>query len=105
MNDTDRNDELIARAGRLSREISPERDLWPGIAEGIARPKRSRFVPLIAQAAAVIVLVGASSMLTYLAVDKEQNPFATITPKLSVEPVAFAQRSIMLIFALAVGIH
>ena len=31
MNDIERDDELIARARELSTEISPQRDLWPGI--------------------------------------------------------------------------
>ena len=61
MSDEDRNDELIAAASGLAKEISPERDLWPGIAEGIAAPKRSRWTPMLAQAAAVVLLIGASS--------------------------------------------
>lgn len=93
MSDTDRNDELIAMAGALKAEISPERDLWPGISEGIARPRRSRWTPILAQAAAVVLLVGASSSVTYLAVSKDKDPFASASPQLTVEPVAFAQRS------------
>ena len=42
MSDMDRNDKYVATASQLATEISPERDLWPGIAEGIARPRRSR---------------------------------------------------------------
>ena len=34
MNDQ-REDRLMAEAGKLSQSISPERDLWPGIAEAI----------------------------------------------------------------------
>ena len=48
----------------------PERDLWPSIEAGIDAPAPS-FLPwqrYLAQAAAVIVLVGGSSGLTYLAV-------------------------------------
>jgi len=40
MNEIERDDELIAAAGKLSTEISPARDLWPGIEDAIARPGR-----------------------------------------------------------------
>ena len=30
------NDKLIESAGRLATEISPERDLWPGVEEAIS---------------------------------------------------------------------
>lgn len=68
MNELERNDELIAAAGKLPAGISPERDLWPGIAEAIAQPQRSRWMPLLAQAAAVVLLIGASSGITYISV-------------------------------------
>lgn len=67
-----REDRLIAMASRLSTEISPQRDLWPDIAVSISTPKRSRWMPVFAQAAAVVLLVGASSSLTYLAVKDQQ---------------------------------
>jgi len=67
MNDINRDDELIAAASTLATEISPEQDLWPGIAAAIARPQGSRWTPMFVQAAAVILLIGASSSLTYLA--------------------------------------
>ncbi|NIL92936.1 MAG: hypothetical protein GTO71_00480 [Woeseiaceae bacterium] len=92
MTDTDRNDELIVKAGGLRTEIAPERDLWPGITEGIARPKRSRFVPMFAQAAAVVLLVGASSLVTYLAMDRDSDPYMVVAPELNMTPVSFAQR-------------
>lgn len=92
MSDTDRNDELIAAGSRLAKDISPERDLWPGIAEGISRPTRSRWTPMLAQAAAVVLLIGASSGLTYLAMGGDQDPFAVMTPELTVAPVSFASR-------------
>jgi hypothetical protein len=68
MNDIERDDKLIAAASALSTEISPEHDLWPGIAEAIGQPQRSRWTPMFAQAAAVVLLIGASSSLTYVAV-------------------------------------
>ena len=76
MNEAD-DDKLIAAASGLATEITPERDLWPGIEEAINRPKRSRWTPMLAQAAAVVLLVGASSMVTYVGVkydDSSQSP-------------------------------
>ena len=60
-------DKLMAQAARLSTEIAPERDLWPDIAAAIEAPqRRSRWMPYLAQAAAVVLLVGASSSITYV---------------------------------------
>lgn len=63
------NDKLTMAARGLATEIAPERDLWPGIAEAITRTpqkaQRSRWTPLLAQAAAVVLLVGASSLVTW----------------------------------------
>jgi hypothetical protein len=66
------NEALMAAAAALPKEIKPGRDLWPGIEQALAS-KQPRIEPrtwqgLFAQAAAVILLVGASSGLTYLAV-------------------------------------
>jgi hypothetical protein len=66
------NEALMAAAAALPKEIKPGRDLWPGIEQALARTQ-PRIEPwnwqgLFAQAAAVILLVGASSGLTYLAV-------------------------------------
>jgi hypothetical protein len=70
MNDTD--DKLTIAAQGLAKEIAPGRDLWPGIAEAITqtprKPQRSRWMPMLAQAAAVVLLVGASSWVTLVAV-------------------------------------
>ncbi len=64
-NETD--DKLMAQAAKLSTEISPERDLWPDIAAAIETPRRrSSWTPYLAQAAAVVLLVGASSSITYM---------------------------------------
>lgn len=68
MNDIERDDKLITTASQLATEISPERDLWPEIEATISRPKRSSWTPMFAQAAAVVLLIGASSSLTYVAV-------------------------------------
>ncbi len=64
-NETD--DKLMAQAARLSTEIAPERDLWPDVAAAIETPRRrSNWLPYLAQAAAVVLLVGASSSITYV---------------------------------------
>ncbi len=75
----ERDDKLIAAAKGLATEISPERDLWPGIARTIATPQRSRWTPLLAQAAAVVLLIGGSSGLTYMEV-KDRQQVATVVP-------------------------
>jgi hypothetical protein len=82
MNDNydERDDELLAMASRLSTEVAPERDLWPGIEAGIAPPQRTRWSPLFAQAAAVVLLVAGSSGVTYLAVtDKYESNQPVLT--------------------------
>ena len=78
MNETD--DKLAQAARGLATEIAPQRDLWPGIEEAISRPKRSRWTPMLAQAAAVVLLVGASSMVTYVVVkyDDAKTPPQTV---------------------------
>jgi len=64
------DDRLTTAARQLATEISPERDLWPEIESAITNPVRERpkWTPMFAQAAAVVLLIGASSGLTYLAV-------------------------------------
>lgn len=57
--------QILADAARLSTEIAPQSDLWPAIEATIAAPKRARRMPYLAQAAAVVLLVGASSGVTY----------------------------------------
>ena len=64
-NETD--DKLMAAAAQLSTEIAPERDLWPDIEACIEAPaRRSSWMPYLAQAAAIVLLVGASSSITYM---------------------------------------
>lgn len=86
-------DELMAMAGRLPAGVTPGRDLWPGIEQAISAPAKTGRGPwntVWAQAAAVLVLVGGSSGLTYLAM---QDTAALTTPvsdgpALVFEPVA-----------------
>ncbi len=92
MNDDERNDTLIAAAGRLPAEISPEQDLWSGIEESIAQPQRRGWMPMFAQVAVVVLLIGASSGLTYFATKSQQQPVQEITPELLFERASFGGR-------------
>jgi hypothetical protein len=84
MNDNDDNifdDELMARAARLTPDIKPERDLWPEIEQRISQPSRSNqsvWNSVWAQAAAVVLLVGGSSGITYLAVNDGADPTTVV---------------------------
>lgn len=76
----------LALARGLATDVMPERDLWPGIEAAIRggreadRPERAalpgRRMTWFAQAAAVLMLVGASSGLTWLAMQDEAGPVA-----------------------------
>jgi len=94
-------DELMLAARRLPAGIAPQRDLWPGIAgaiEDTAREQKgaalSRARPgwnrIFAQAAAVVLLVGGSSGVTWFAMKQDAQPSATVPSAgtLSFEPVA-----------------
>ena len=87
-----REDRLTEAARQLATGIRPQRDLWPGIEQAIAepRPQRSRRTPVFAQAAAVVLLVGASSGLTYLGM-KGDRPVVVerATPEYTFERTAF----------------
>ena len=80
---------LELAAQQLATEIRPERDLWPGIAEAIAKPERSRWTPIFAQAAAIVLLVGASSAITYVAVMDKKGPVTAVAPELVFEQASF----------------
>jgi hypothetical protein len=88
----ERDDKLVAAAKGLATEISPDRDLWPGVARAIATPQRSRWTPLLAQAAAVVLLVGASSGLTYMTVKDRQQVAAVVPANLVFEQASFGSR-------------
>lgn len=83
------DDRLDRLAGELATEIAPERDLWPGIEEAIAQPRRSRRTPMLMQAAAVVLLMGASSAITYVVVKGDDAPTVSIPPELVFEQAAF----------------
>ena len=98
MNDIGHDDKLIAQARGLSTEISPDKDLWPGIEAAISTPQRSRWMPRLAQAAAVVLLVGASSGVTWLTT-KDQVQIVEVVPAgLVFEQASFGGR-----YALGVG--
>jgi hypothetical protein len=89
----DFDDELMARAARLTTAITPERDLWPTIEQRIGEPARSgrsAWNSVWAQAAAVVLLVGGSSGITYLAVNDNGDPTTMVggTQALVFEPVS-----------------
>jgi hypothetical protein len=83
-------DDLMARAAALPTGVKPDRDLWPGIEQAISRPdvrERSFWNTVWAQAAAVILLVGGSSGLTYLAVKGGED--ATVPTVAGTTPLVF----------------
>lgn len=82
------DDKLDTAARQLATEMSPGRDLWPGIEQAIRVPPRRR-TPWYAQAAAVVLLVGASSAVTYVAVRGDAGPTVSVSPELVFEQAAF----------------
>ena len=71
---TEFDDDLMARAAALATDVAPVRDLWPAIEQAItvpAKPARTVWNSVWAQAAAVFLLVGGSSGVTYLAVGEQ----------------------------------
>lgn len=86
------DDELMQAAAKLSKAIGPGRDLWPGISDAIERPTPRRRSPMLAQAAAVVLLVGGSSAVTYLTM-KDNGPAPVIaTTEMVFEQVSFGNR-------------
>lgn len=84
---------LMRKARELGTEVQPERDLWPGIAAAIAAPGRGsgRYRPrLVAQAAAVLLLAGGSSAVTWLVMQDEAAPVTVAgqPASLDFEPVS-----------------
>ncbi|MCO4810507.1 MAG: hypothetical protein KC572_02825 [Gammaproteobacteria bacterium] len=83
------DDKLDRAARQLATQIAPERDLWPDIEAAMAEPRRSRWTPMFAQAAAVVLLVGASSAITYITVKNDSAPVVSIEPELVFEQTSF----------------
>jgi hypothetical protein len=92
--DNANNAGLMAKAAKLSTAVTPERDLWPGIEQVITAPprrERSMWNTVWAQAAAVVLLVGGSSGLTYLAMTGDEDatvPGVSGIQALTFEPVS-----------------
>ncbi|NCF74157.1 MAG: hypothetical protein GWP67_11720 [Gammaproteobacteria bacterium] len=86
------DDKLMQAARQLSTKISPERDLWPGIAEAIEKPAPRRWSPMFAQAAAVVLLVGASSAVTYMSMKNSVSPIVIASPDMVFEQASFGNR-------------
>lgn len=87
------DDKLMKAAGQLSTEISPERDLWPDIATTIEKPVPRRWTPMLAQAAAVVLLIGASSTVTYMVTTKDSASGPVIaSPDMIFEQASFGNR-------------
>ncbi len=84
------DDKLMEAAGALETEVAPGRDLWPDIENAIARPSRGQWNRVFAQAAAVVLLVGASSGLTYMAMNNRTLP---PTPHVNTAPLQIEQAS------------
>ena len=91
MNDM-KDDKLTVAARKLATEIAPQRDLWPDIEEAIQTPQPRRWTPMFAQAAALVLLVGASSAITYITVKDQQQPVTQVTPALLFEQTSFGGR-------------
>jgi hypothetical protein len=86
-------DPLLRAARELPRGIAPSRDLWPGIEREITAPAPSRrwdWSRIAAQAAAVVMLVGGSSAVTWVVLEEGQPGVETAatTPPLEFEMVA-----------------
>lgn len=94
MNDYDRDDDELERMARgLATDVQPQRDLWPGIAEAIREADARPLVGwprLVAQAAAVLLLVGGSSMITWLTMQDAAGPAGQVaaTDTLTFRPVS-----------------
>ena len=87
---SEQDDKMTMAASQLATEIAPSRDLWPGIEGAIKAPQ----TPWFAQAAAVLLLVGASSMVTYSVLKYDEantpQPVVQIVPSnLTFERAAF----------------
>lgn len=92
-NDEKFDDELMAAASKLAREVTPERDLWPDIEQAITAPAErthTAWNSVWVQAAAVLLLVGGSSGITYMAMSGGSDPVSPVVgeAQLAFEPVS-----------------
>jgi hypothetical protein len=78
----------------LPREVEPGRDLWPGIESRLTPHSRRRAPAWALQAAAAVVLVVASSLVTASLVRRDSDPTARVPATAAaalVVPAAFGQ--------------
>ena len=93
-NETNDN-KLMRAAGRLATDIAPQQDLWSGIAEQMQMPAKRHWTPMLAQAAAVVLLVGASSGITwYTMKDGAGSAPQIVTTDMIFEQTAFGDRDL-----------
>lgn len=88
------DDELLAAARRMPGSVAPARDLWPGIAAAIRAdepvPGTLRWQRVLAYAAAVVLLVGGSSAITWFSMSGKAPNYVVeqrVEP-LQVQPVS-----------------
>ena len=86
MND---KDDIMLNAARLSQHIEPERDLWPDIEQSLTPPRRRNWAPMLAQAASVVLLVAASSAVTYFAVKDDGAASIAVQPDYVFDQASF----------------
>jgi hypothetical protein len=74
------DDALMRAAAALPREIKPGRDLWPGIELAISgrQPRNRWWNGALAQAAALLLLVGGSSGVTYLVIKNDAGSLSPV---------------------------
>lgn len=93
MNESDEfDDKLMERAAALPKGVVPERDLWPGIEQAIGSPPaapRPAWDTVWAKAASVLLLVGASSGLTWYWMKGQVQPVTQVSPALVFEQASF----------------
>ena len=82
-------------ASQLATEIAPERDLWPGIAEAIESPPQRRWSPMLAQAAAVAILMAGSAGMTWYVMQGDEGPTTqVVNSDMMFERASFGSRDL-----------
>jgi hypothetical protein len=88
------NPRIDAKLRSLPREIEPQRDLWPAIEARLDSTSSRRRPAWAWQAAAAVVLVAASSLITASLLRRGDSPTAQATaPAVPVVRAAFGQPS------------
>ena len=90
MTQSESNPRIDAMLRALPREIEPERDLWPAIEAGLESRSMRRWSAWAWQAAAAVVLVAASSLITASLLQRDDTHTARNATPASVAPVVRA---------------